>query len=108
MSDVFRNIDPPPPHRPASVSPPPALVRRRTHSLGGDGWGRGVNSSEDARHCSVLYSIYVSTLCDWHSQMPLYLPLSLTGIWIDEWMESYGFIAWLGCMDTFLCCSVLR
>jgi hypothetical protein len=40
MSGVFRIIDPPPPHRLASVYPPP-LVRE-------------VNSSEDARHCSVL------------------------------------------------------
>jgi hypothetical protein len=43
---------PPPPHRPASVYPA---------AIGGGGhtrWverGWGVNSSEDARHCSVLY-----------------------------------------------------
>jgi hypothetical protein len=53
MSGVFRNIDPSPPHRPASVYP---------HAFGAGGgltrWverGWGVNSSEDARHCSVLY-----------------------------------------------------
>ncbi len=28
------------------------------------GWR--VNSSEDARHCSVLYTVYVSTLCNKH------------------------------------------
>jgi hypothetical protein len=44
MSGVFQNIDPAPPHRPASLYPPPRIWRE---------WG--VNSSEDARHCSVLY-----------------------------------------------------
>jgi hypothetical protein len=53
MSGFFRNIDPPPPQRPASVYPPPPLVRGRTHSLGGEGVGG--QYSEDARHCSVLY-----------------------------------------------------
>jgi hypothetical protein len=55
MAGVFRNIDPPPPHRPASVLPPTLVF-----GAGGvhtrwveKGWG--VNSSEDARHCSVLY-----------------------------------------------------
>jgi hypothetical protein len=58
LSGVFRNIDPPPPHRPASA------YGGRTHSLGGEGGWR-VNSSEDARHCSVLYICTVSTvLCD--------------------------------------------
>jgi hypothetical protein len=38
MSGVFQNIDPPPPHSPASVSPPPPpLVWGRTHPLGGEG-----------------------------------------------------------------------
>jgi hypothetical protein len=56
MSGVFQNIDPPPSHR-----TPPPLVRGGGQTC----WvemGRGVKSSEDARHCSV-YSIYVSTLC---------------------------------------------
>jgi hypothetical protein len=45
MSGVFRNIDPPPPpHRPERGED--TLARGR---------GGGVNSSEDARHCSVLY-----------------------------------------------------
>ncbi len=50
MSGVFRNIDPPPPppHRPTSM--------RGEDTLAGWRWGGGgVNSSEDARHCSVLY-----------------------------------------------------
>ncbi len=44
MSGVFQNIDPPPPHRSASVYPP---------EEGRGGWG--VNILEDARHSSVLY-----------------------------------------------------
>ncbi len=53
MSGVFRTIDPPPPHRPASVYPP-SLVRGGGHIRWVErGWG--VNSSEDAGHCSVLY-----------------------------------------------------
>jgi hypothetical protein len=63
MSGVFRNIDPPPPHLPASgvYPPPPGLwCGVRTHSLGGEGvGGRGVNSSvrktPDTADCSVLY-----------------------------------------------------
>jgi hypothetical protein len=44
MSGVFRNIDPPPPHRPGAGEDTLA------------GWEvEGVNSSEDVRHCSVLY-----------------------------------------------------
>jgi hypothetical protein len=49
MSGVFQNIDPPPPHRPASVFPP--LVREEDTGWRG-GWG--VKSLEDARRCSVL------------------------------------------------------
>jgi hypothetical protein len=45
MSGVFQNIDPTPPHRPASVYPPAF----------GAGGGWGANIMEDARHCSVLY-----------------------------------------------------
>jgi hypothetical protein len=45
MSGVFRNIDPHP-LTARRVCPPPAFGEER-------GWG--VNSSEDARHCSVLY-----------------------------------------------------
>jgi hypothetical protein len=53
MSGVFQNIDAPPSHRPASVYPP-AFGAGGGHTR----WverGRGVKSSEDARHCSVLY-----------------------------------------------------
>jgi hypothetical protein len=55
MSGVFQNIDidPPPPHR---------WVKR--------GWG--VYSSEDARHCSVLYICKYFVACDdKHSHKPL-------------------------------------
>jgi hypothetical protein len=54
MSGVFRNIDPPPSPPSECVYPPPHHwygAGGRTHSLGGG----GVNSSEDARHCSVLF-----------------------------------------------------
>jgi hypothetical protein len=53
MSSVFRNIDPPTPSPPGECVPPAfgagedTLARRR--------WGGGANSSEDARHYSVLY-----------------------------------------------------
>ncbi len=53
MSGVFQNIDPPPPHCPASVYPPAFEAGGRTHSLGGE--GVGVSIAETA-----LY--YVSTL----------------------------------------------
>jgi hypothetical protein len=48
MSGVFKNIDLPPTHRPASV-----YGGTRTHSLGGEGVVG--HYLEDARHCSVLY-----------------------------------------------------
>ncbi len=53
MYGVFRNTDPRPPHRPASVYPP-AFGAGGGHTR----WavrGSGVNSSEDVRHYSVLY-----------------------------------------------------
>jgi hypothetical protein len=53
MSGVFRNIDTPPPHRPASVYPP-AFGAGGGRTRWVERWW-GVNSSEDARHCSVLY-----------------------------------------------------
>jgi hypothetical protein len=55
MSGVFRTIDPTPPHRPACVyPPPPAFGAGGGHTRWVErGWG--VNSWEDARHCSVLY-----------------------------------------------------
>ncbi len=67
MSGVFQNIDPPPPHRPASVSPPPDF---------GAGGGRtrwvergwGVNILEDARHSSVFY------ICEYFVAFPQTAP----------------------------------
>jgi hypothetical protein len=50
MSGVFRNIDPPPPHRPAGG--PFGASGGHTRWVE-RGWG--VNSLEDARHCSALY-----------------------------------------------------
>jgi hypothetical protein len=59
MSGVFRNIDPPTPHRPASVSSPRLWCGGRTHSLGGEGVGGSiVRKTTD----TALYSIYV-VLC---------------------------------------------
>jgi hypothetical protein len=53
MSGIFQNIDPPPPHRPASVYSP-AFGAGGGHPRWVEmGWG--VNILEDARHCSVLY-----------------------------------------------------
>jgi hypothetical protein len=53
MSGVFRYIDPPTPSPPGECVSPRLWCGGRTHSLGGERWG--VKSSEDARHCSVLY-----------------------------------------------------
>ncbi len=57
MCGVFQNIDPPPPHGPASVYP---------HAVGAGGghtrWverGWGVNILEDAKHCFVLLVLYI-------------------------------------------------
>jgi hypothetical protein len=50
MAGVFQNIDPP--HRPASVYPPPLV--RGEDTLPGRRWGEvGVNILEDVRHSSV-------------------------------------------------------
>jgi hypothetical protein len=61
MSDVFRNIDPPPLHRPASVYPPPRLW-----CGGGEDtlteWRGGGGSVVLKTPDTALYSIYVSTL----------------------------------------------
>jgi hypothetical protein len=58
MSGVFQSINPPPPHRPASVYPPPLV--RGEDTLDGRRGGWGVNILEDAD--TDLYSTYVSTL----------------------------------------------
>jgi hypothetical protein len=69
MSGVFRNIDPPPPHRPASVYPPPPRLWSggRTHSLAG--WRGGGETIVRKTPDTALYSIiYVSTL--WSCALP--------------------------------------
>jgi hypothetical protein len=53
MSGVFRNINPPPPHPLASVYSR-AFGAGVKHTRWVERWW-GVNSSEDASHCSVLY-----------------------------------------------------
>jgi hypothetical protein len=58
MSGVFQNVDPPPPHHPASVYPP-LLVRGGTHSLGGEGGGESIFWKTPD---TALYSTYVSFL----------------------------------------------
>ncbi len=56
MSGVFRNIDPPPPHRPASAYPPVLGAGGRTHSLGGERVGGSiVRKTPD----TALYSLYM-------------------------------------------------
>jgi hypothetical protein len=56
MSCVFQNIDPP--HRAASVYPPPLVQGEDTLAGWRGGWG--VNILEDAD--TALYSTYVSIL----------------------------------------------
>jgi hypothetical protein len=56
MSGVFRNIDPPPPHRPAGGP----LVRVEDTLAG---WRGGGGSIVRKTPDTALYSIYVSTLC---------------------------------------------
>jgi hypothetical protein len=57
MSGVFRNIEPPTPLTARRGCTPLPLVRGEETLAGWRlrGGGGGVNSSEDARHCSVLY-----------------------------------------------------
>ncbi len=69
MSGVFRNIDPPPPHRPASVKCTPL----RLWCVGDDtlaGWRGGGGSIVWKTPDTALYSIYVSTLCRIKGTMP--------------------------------------
>jgi hypothetical protein len=58
MSGVFRNTDPPTPHRPASVNPPPLVQEEDTLA----GWRGGGGSIVRKTPDTALYSIYVSTL----------------------------------------------
>jgi hypothetical protein len=57
MSGVFRNIDLPLPHRPASVYPPPLVRGEDTLA----GWRGGGGSIVRKTLDTALYSIYVST-----------------------------------------------
>jgi hypothetical protein len=85
MSGVFRNIDPPPPLRPASVYPRlwcGGIVHTRWVEKG---WGSIVRKTPD----TALYSIYVSTL--WikgpplpHSYPELEFLKSLWGLGTEE------------------------
>jgi hypothetical protein len=61
MSGVFLNIDPPPPHRPASVYPPPPAFGAGEDILAG--WRGGGGSIFWKTPDTALYSTYVSTLC---------------------------------------------
>jgi hypothetical protein len=58
MSCVFQNIDPTPPHRPASVYPPPLVRGEDTLA----GWKGGGGSIFWRTPDTALYSTYVSTL----------------------------------------------
>ncbi len=57
MPGVFQNIDPHPPHRPASVCSPRLWCGGgRTHSLGGEEGGEGQYfGSRQTQLCTVLY-----------------------------------------------------
>jgi hypothetical protein len=57
VSGVFQNVDPPPPHRPATVYTPAFGAGEGHNRWVERGWE--VNSSEDARHCSVLCKYFV-------------------------------------------------
>ncbi len=58
MSGVFRNIEPPPPHGPSSVYPPPLVWGEDTLV----GWRGGGGSIVRKTPDTALFSIYVSTL----------------------------------------------
>jgi hypothetical protein len=62
MAGVFQNIDPPPPHLPVSVYPPPLV--RGEDTLAGLRGGWGVNILEDVRHSSVVY-VCKYFVCPW-------------------------------------------
>ncbi len=93
MSGVCRNIDPPTPSPPGEcVLPPPLVLGENTLAGGRGGWG--VNSSEDAIHCSVLYIckyfvITTSTKCSMCmvKKLFLYQYLLYSSVW------QHGFIA---------------
>jgi hypothetical protein len=55
MSGVFQNIDPPPPHHPASVYPPAFGAGGRVHLLGGEGVGGQYFGRRPTQLCTLLY-----------------------------------------------------
>jgi hypothetical protein len=62
MSGVFQNIDPPPPHRPASVHPP-AFGAGGGHTRWGErGWGGGsiVRKTPDTGLYSIICKYFVA------------------------------------------------
>jgi hypothetical protein len=84
MSGVFQNIDPPPHHRLPSMTPPPFGA-----SGGHTRWverGCGVNSSEDARHCSVLY------ICKYFVMQMLTAAMMALSAEVKEPSRTYGTI----------------
>jgi hypothetical protein len=58
MSGVFQNIDPPPPHRPASVYPPAFGAGEDTLA----GWGRG-GGQYFGRRQTLPCTLHKSVLC---------------------------------------------
>jgi hypothetical protein len=59
MSGVFRNIDPPPPHRPTSVHPP-AIGSGGGHTR----WvERGGSSIFRKTPDNALYTLYLEVMC---------------------------------------------
>ncbi len=85
MSGVFRNLDPHPPHRPASVCPPRLWCRGTAQCTLTEGWG--VNILEDARHSTVgeksffLY-IFGGLECVGHSFANVAHFIFLRDVWI--------------------------
>ncbi len=84
MAGVFRNIDPPPPHRPASVYPP-AFRAGVGHT---PGWKGGGGSIVRKTPDTALYSIYVSTL--WFT-LSLFKHASLILLLVNTLPEWYIF-----------------
>jgi hypothetical protein len=81
MSGVFRNIEPLPPHRPASVYPP-AFGAGGGHTRGVErGWGGGRSivwkTPDTVLHSTVLYICKYSTLWILCTGDPHYVPYTL-------------------------------
>jgi hypothetical protein len=67
MSGVFQNMDPPPPHRPASVYPPPLVLGVDTLA-GWRGGGGGSIFIFWKTPDTALYSTYVSALWEYPTE----------------------------------------